>query len=54
MAGQEKVRVLIVDDIAETRDNIRRMLQFDNLIEVIGAAQSGRRGDRGGVAAGHR
>jgi pilus assembly protein CpaE len=42
MAGQEKVRVLIVDDIAETRDNIRRMLQFDNLIEVIGAAQSGR------------
>lgn len=42
MAGQEKVRVLIVDDIAETRDNIRRMLQFDNMIEVIGAAQSGR------------
>jgi pilus assembly protein CpaE len=42
MAGQEKVRVLIVDDIAETRDNIRRMLQFDNQIEVIGTAQSGR------------
>lgn len=42
MAGQEKIRVLIVDDIAETRDNIRRMLQFDNQIEVIGAAQSGR------------
>ncbi len=42
MAGQDKVRVLIVDDIAETRDNIRRMLQFDSMIEVIGAAQSGR------------
>ncbi len=42
MSVQEKIRVLIVDDIAETRDNIRRMLQFDNNIEVVGTARTGR------------
>ncbi len=42
MPAQEKVRVIIVDDIAETRENIRRMLQFDNNIEVVGAARTGR------------
>lgn len=42
MAVQEKVRVLIVDDIAETRENIRRMLQFDPNIEVAGIARTGR------------
>jgi pilus assembly protein CpaE len=41
MPSQERIRVLIVDDIAETRENIRRLLQFDNLIDVIGAARSG-------------
>jgi pilus assembly protein CpaE len=38
----EKIRVLIVDDIAETRENIRRMLQFDTNIEFVGAAKTGR------------
>lgn len=42
MPAAEKIRVLIVDDIAETRESIRRMLQFDSNIEVIGAAKSGR------------
>jgi len=42
MPAQEKVRVLIVDDIAETRENIRRMLQFDANIEVVGTARTGR------------
>lgn len=42
MSVQEKIRVLIVDDIAETRENIRRMLQFDNSIEVVGMARTGR------------
>jgi pilus assembly protein CpaE len=42
MSVQEKIRVLVVDDIAETRDNIRRMLQFDNNIEVVGTARTGR------------
>jgi pilus assembly protein CpaE len=41
MPDIEKVRVLIVDDIAETRENIRRSLQFDTTIEVVGAAKSG-------------
>lgn len=42
MSVQEKIRVLIVDDITETRENIRRMLQFDNNIEVVGMARTGR------------
>ncbi len=42
MPSQEKIRVLVVDDIAETRDIIRRQLQFDTLIEVVGLAGSGR------------
>lgn len=41
MSLQEKIRVLIVDDITETRDSIRRMLQFDGNLEVIGAARAG-------------
>ncbi|HVP20662.1 MAG TPA: response regulator, partial [Anaerolineaceae bacterium] len=41
MPAQEKIRVLIVDDISETRENIRRLLQFDNMIDVVGAARSG-------------
>ena len=42
MSVQEKIRVLIVDDIVETRENIRRMLQFDTNIEVVGMARTGR------------
>lgn len=42
MSVQEKIRVLIVDDIAETRENIRRMLQFDSNIEVVGTARTGK------------
>ncbi len=42
MSVQEKIRVLIVDDITETRENIRRMLQFDNNIEVVGTARTGK------------
>jgi len=42
MADPEKIRVLIVDDIQETRENIRRMLQFDPSIDIIGEARTGR------------
>lgn len=42
MPAQEKIRVLIVDDIADTRENLRRLLQFDLAVEVVGAALSGR------------
>lgn len=39
--AENKIRVLIVDDIAETRENIRKLLQFESDIEVVGAARSG-------------
>lgn len=43
MPGDEnKIRVLIVDDVAETRENIRKLLQFEKDLEVIGSAHSGR------------
>ena len=42
MPAQEKIRVLIVDDISETRENIQRLLQFDRNIDIIGNASSGR------------
>lgn len=40
----EPIRVLIVDDIAETRENLKRVLQFEPGIEVVGAASGGREG----------
>jgi pilus assembly protein CpaE len=39
-----KIRVLVVDDISETRENIRKLLQFENDIEVAGTARSGKEG----------
>jgi len=38
----EKIRVLIVDDIAETRENIRKLLQYESDVDVVGAARTGR------------
>jgi len=38
----EKIRVLIVDDIAESRESVKRMLQFDATLDVIGMARSGK------------
>jgi pilus assembly protein CpaE len=32
----DKIRVLIVDDAADTRESIKKLLQFDKAIEVIG------------------
>jgi pilus assembly protein CpaE len=43
MAG-EKIRVLIVDDVAETRENIRKLLQFESDVDVVGAGRSGNEG----------
>jgi pilus assembly protein CpaE len=42
MADGEKYRVLIVDDNAETRENIRKLLQFEADIEVVAVARTGR------------
>jgi pilus assembly protein CpaE len=44
MAPDEKIRVLIVDDVAETRENIRKLLQFDAQVEVVGASRNGAEG----------
>ncbi len=41
MASGDKVRVLIVDDVADTRENVRKLLQFESDIDVVGAARSG-------------
>ncbi|HMZ06855.1 MAG TPA: response regulator, partial [Anaerolineales bacterium] len=40
----DKIRVLIVDDIAETRENVRKLLQFESDVEVVGTARTGREG----------
>ena len=42
MAEADKIRVLVVDDNSETRENIRKILQFETDIEVVGAAKSGK------------
>jgi len=39
-----KLKVLIVDDVSETRENIRKLLQFESDFEVVGAAKSGKEG----------
>lgn len=44
MIDEDKIRVVIVDDIAETRENIRKLLQFENDVEVVGVARTGREG----------
>src|SRR6478735_2581176 len=37
----DQIRVLIVDDIPETRDHLTKLLGFESDIEVVGAASSG-------------
>jgi pilus assembly protein CpaE len=43
MAGNV-IKVLIVDDIPETREMLRKLLAFESDIEVVGAAETGREG----------
>ena len=44
MSNEEMIKVLIVDDIAETRENIRKLLQFEADFEIVGAARNGYEG----------
>jgi pilus assembly protein CpaE len=37
----DKIRVLIVDDLPETRENVRKLLQFESDVDVIAQAASG-------------
>ena len=41
MGPERKIRVLIVDDVADTRENIKKLLLFESDIDVIGAAADG-------------
>ena len=40
-APEEKIRVLVVDDIPETREQIKKLLMFEPDIEVVGTAGTG-------------
>lgn len=42
MVDSDKIRVVIVDDISETRENVRKLLQFEPDVEVVGVARTGR------------
>jgi pilus assembly protein CpaE len=42
MPSGEKIRVLIVDDVSETRENVRKLLQFESDVDVVGVARTGR------------
>src|SRR5512134_549269 len=42
MPPTEKIRVLIVDDVSETRENVRKLLQFESDVDVVGVARTGR------------
>lgn len=42
MAVGDKIRVLIVDDVSETRENVRKLLQFESDVDVVGAARTGK------------
>lgn len=44
MSQEEIMHILIVDDIPETRENLRKLLYFESDIEVVGAAASGQEG----------
>jgi pilus assembly protein CpaE len=42
MPEGQKIRVLIVDDVAEVRENIRKLLQFEADIDVVAVARLGK------------
>jgi pilus assembly protein CpaE len=44
MAGSGKIRVLIVDDIVESRDNVAKLLRFEPDVEIVGMAEGGQEG----------
>jgi len=37
----DKIRVIIVDDVSETRENVRKLLQFESDVDVVGMARTG-------------
>ena len=45
-----KIRVLLVDDHTVVRQGLRRILETDDEIEIVGEAGDGRSADRDGAA----
>ncbi|MBA3336774.1 MAG: hypothetical protein H0T49_04355 [Chloroflexia bacterium] len=44
MASSGKIRVLIVDDVHEARDNVAKLLRFEPDVEIVGLAENGQEG----------
>jgi len=42
MPAGDKIRVLIVDDVSETRENVKKLLQFESDVDVVGVARTGK------------
>jgi pilus assembly protein CpaE len=42
MPAGDKIRVIIVDDVSETRENVRKLLQFESDVDVVGMARTGK------------
>lgn len=42
MSGATRIRVVIVDDVPEARDNVQKLLQFAGDVQVIGQGGTGR------------
>ena len=42
MAGTGKLRLMLVDDSAETREYMRRLLQFEINLDLVGMASNGK------------
>jgi pilus assembly protein CpaE len=42
--GDDAIRILLVDDIAETRESIKKLLAFEGDFKVVGSAGNGREG----------
>ncbi|MCC7209783.1 MAG: response regulator, partial [Anaerolineae bacterium] len=43
-ADKKKIKILIVDDIPEARENLKKLLAFEPDFEVVGTASTGREG----------
>ena len=42
MDDGDKIRVMIVDEVAETRENVHNLLTFEKDVEVVGSARTGK------------
>ncbi|WP_322797681.1 AAA family ATPase [Thermoflexus sp.] len=44
--ADQRIRVLIIDDVPETRENLKKLLMFEHDMEVVGAATTAEEGIR--------